>query len=56
MKIIRVQSYSGPHFPAFGLNSKRYSVSVHIQSERGEIRTRISPNTETFYKASKIRS
>ena len=57
MKSIRVQGYSGPHFPAFGLNSKRYYVSVHIQSERGKIRIRITPNTDTFYEASRqIRS
>ena len=23
-------SYSGPHFPLFGLNTERYSVSLHI--------------------------
>ena len=42
------------HFPVFGLNTKRYSVFLHsvclrIQSECGEMRTRITPNTETFY-------
>ena len=32
VKSVRIQTYSGPHFPAFGLN-----------------RTRITPNTDTFY-------
>ena len=32
--------FSGPYFPAFGLNTERYSVSLRIQSEYGKIRTR----------------
>ena len=48
--ILRIsQSYSDPYFPAFGLNMERYSVSLRIQSKCGKIRTRISPNTDTFY-------
>ena len=35
---IRIRSYFGPHFPAFGLN-------IIFQSECGKIRTRINPNT-----------
>ena len=31
---------SGPYFPAFGLNMESYEVSLGIQSECGEIRTR----------------
>ena len=42
VKSVRIQSYSGPYFPAFGLNSLR------IQSECGKIRTRITPNKDTF--------
>ena len=42
-------SYSGPYFPAFGLNTESYSVSLRIQSECGKMRTRITPNTDTFY-------
>ena len=30
---VRIRSYSGPYFPAFGLNLERYSVSLRIQSE-----------------------
>ena len=48
MKSVRIRSYSGPHFPAFELNTERYGVSLRIQSECGKIRTRISPNTDTF--------
>ena len=49
VKGVRIRSYSGPYFPAFGLNTERYSVSLRIQSECGKIRTRITPNTETFH-------
>ena len=31
---------SGPYFPAFGLNTERYGVSLRIQSEYRKIRTR----------------
>ena len=27
VKPVHIQSYSGPHFPAFGLNTERYGVS-----------------------------
>ena len=49
VKSARIRSYSGPHFPAFGLNTKRYSVPPRIQSEYGKMRTRITQNTDTFY-------
>ena len=49
MKSVRIQSYSGPHFPSIGLNTERYSVSLGIQSECGKVRTRITPNADTFY-------
>ena len=34
--------FSGPYFPAFGLNTERYciTVSLRIYSEYGKIRTR----------------
>ena len=35
VKNVPIQSYSGPHFPAFG------------RSECGKMRTRITPNTDT---------
>ena len=46
MKRVRIRSYSSPYFPAFGLNTE---VSLRIQFECGKIRTRITPNTDTFY-------
>ena len=49
MKSVRIQSYSGPHFPVFGLNTERYSLSLRIQSKCGKMRTRITPNKDTFY-------
>ena len=49
MKSVRIRSYSGLHFHAFGVNTERYSASLRIQSEWGKIWTRITPNTETFY-------
>ena len=48
VKSVRIWSYSGPYFPAFGLNTERYSISLRIQSECEKIRTRITPNTDTF--------
>ena len=32
MKSVRIQSYSGPYFPDFGLNTERYGVSLRIFS------------------------
>ena len=42
-------SYSGPYFPAFGLNTERYGVSFCNQLECGKINTRITPNPGTFH-------
>ena len=30
MKSVRIRSYSGSYFPAFGLNTERYSVYRHV--------------------------
>ena len=49
VKIVRIRSYSGPHFTGFGLNTERYGVSFRIQSESGKMHTRITPNTDTFH-------
>ena len=32
-----------PHFPAFGLNTERYSLSLRIQSKCGKIREKCGP-------------
>ena len=49
VKSVRIRCYSGPHVPAFGLNTERYGVSVRIQPECGKMRSRITPNTDTFH-------
>ena len=50
VKRVLIRSY----FPAFGLNTERYSRYLRIQSECGKIWTRIIPNTDTFYVVYKI--
>ena len=49
MKSVRIRSFSGPYFLTFGLNTERYGVSLHMQSECGKIQTRKTPNTNTFH-------
>ena len=48
VKSIRIRSYSGSYFPAFGLNTERYGVYFRIQSECGKIGTVMTPNTDTL--------
>ena len=31
VKSVRIRSFSGPYFPAFGLKTERYTVSLRIQ-------------------------
>ena len=49
VKRVRIRSYSGPYFPALGLNTERYPISLRIQSECGKIQTRMTSNTDTFH-------
>ena len=49
VKRFRIRSYSGPLFPAFGLNTERWGMFLGVQSECGKMRTRITPNTNTFH-------
>ena len=49
IKSARIQSYSGLHFPTFGLNTERYPISLLIQTECGKMRTRKIPNTDIFH-------
>ena len=49
VKSVRIRSYFGPYFPAFGLNTEKYGVSLHIQFECGKICTRITPTTDAFH-------
>ena len=48
VKSVHIRSYSGPYLPTFELNSERYRVSLCIQSECRKIRTRRTPNRDTF--------
>ena len=49
LKSVSIRSIAGPCLPAFGLNTERYRVSVHIQAECWKIWTRKSPNTDSFH-------
>ena len=49
VKSVRIRSFSGPYFSAFGLNTERYGLSLLIQSECGKIRTRKTWNTDIFH-------
>ena len=49
VKSARIWSFSGSCFPAFGLNTKKFSVSLRIQSDCGKIPTRKTPNADTFH-------
>ena len=48
VKSICIRSFSSPYFPTFGL------VSLRVQSKCGKIRTRITPNTDTFHSLQNI--
>ena len=46
----RIWSYSALHFPRIRTQyGERYEVSLPIQSECGKMRTRITPNVDTFH-------
>ena len=47
LKSVRIWSYSGPHFPAFVLNTE--TESLGIQSKCEKIGIRITPNRDTFH-------
>ena len=49
VKGVRIRSFSGTYFPSFRLNTERYSVYIRIKSECGKIRTRKTPNRNTFH-------
>ena len=48
LKSVCIRSFSGPYFPAFGLNTER---CLNTKSECRKIRTRKTPNTDTFHAA-----
>ena len=43
VKSVRIRSFSGPYFPAFGLNISPYSVRMRENTEQK------TPNTDTFH-------
>ena len=49
IKIVRIRSFPGPYFPAFGLNTEIYSIILRIQTDCGKMQTRKTLNTDTFY-------
>ena len=49
VKSVHIRSISDPHFPTFGLNTEKYSVSFRNQSECGKIRTRKTTNMDIFH-------
>ena len=49
VKSVCIRSFPGPYFPTLGLNTERYGVSLHINSERGKIRTRKTKNMDIAY-------
>ena len=55
-KSVRIPCFSGLHFPSFGLNTERYSVSLCIQSECAKMQTRITLNTDSFYSVHNIQN
>ena len=40
MKSVQTQTFSGPHFSVFELNTDIYKLNLRIQSKYGKIRTR----------------
>ena len=48
IKGFRIWSFCGTYFPAFGLNTERYFVSLRIQSKCGKIQSRKISNTDTI--------
>ena len=49
VKSVGIQSFSDPYFLAFWQNTERWELSQSIQSKCGKMRTRKTPNTDTFH-------
>ena len=49
VKSVLIWGYSGRHFSAFELNTKKYWVSLRIHPECGKMRTTITLEADTFY-------
>ena len=50
-KVSKYGVFSGPYFPAFGLNTEIYGVNFCIQSEYRKIRTRINSVCGHFWRS-----
>ena len=55
VKSVPIWNFSGPCFSASAPNADRYSVSLGIQPICEKIRTRKTPNTDTFHASSVAR-
>ena len=54
-KSVHIQSFFGPNFPVFGLNTEIYRVNFRIQSGCGKTQIRKTPDTDTFCAVISIR-
>ena len=52
-KVSKYGVFPSPYFPAFGLDTERYGVSLRIKSECGKIRSRKIPYLDTFHAVKK---
>ena len=50
----RIQGFWCPYFPKFRLNTEIYSINLRIQTKSGKMRTRKTPNMDTWKTAVKI--
>ena len=48
MKSVRIRIYSGPHFPAFGLNTEKYSIISPYSVRMGENADQINSEYRHF--------
>ena len=46
VKSVGIRTFSGRYFRTFGLSAERYGISLCIQSECEDIRTRKAPNMD----------
>ena len=44
----KTRIFAGPYFPAFGLNTESYSVSLLFSSTAGKSASKIITNTDNF--------
>ena len=47
--MVKYRVISGPYFPAFGLNTERYEVSLRIQTECEKYGPETTPYLDTFH-------